>query len=117
MGFAVSTHFCGGHPVESVLAIGHKDLDCGMMDMQQELSNPHGGETQLGKVPCCANQYAAYEIEDDYSLEANPVSIDGQFLFVLVYSSLTPGFKLPYVYYDSPPLIADLPVLNQTFLI
>jgi len=64
----VSTHFCGGRAVEPVLAIGNQDVDCGMMDMKQERTN-----TQDGKTPCCDNHFTVYEVEDDYSAEANPI--------------------------------------------
>lgn len=122
MGFTVSTHFCGGHAVESVLAIGNQDVDCGMMDMKQEHANHQDGKAHVSKAPCCANDYTVYEIADDYSAEANTISVDNNFLFALVYTSLFANFESgdnnkPYTFYDSPPLIEDIPVFNQSFLI
>jgi hypothetical protein len=120
MGFTVSTHFCGGHAVESLLAIGHQDVDCGMMDM--EPTTHDDGKTTFHKEPCCADQYTTYEIEDDYSSTVNSIGVDGQILFALVYTSLfsiyhSQDHSRPYVCYDAPPLLQDIPVLNQSFLI
>lgn len=122
MGFTLSTHFCGGHAVESVLAIGNQHVDCGMMEDKQEPSNHDDGKTTLSKIPCCSNEYSEYSIEDDYSAEVISIDVNNTFLFAFVYTYLSPILDHSddnrlHTYYDSPPLIPDIPILNQSFLI
>jgi len=122
MGFTVSTHFCGGHAVESALAIGQTNVDCGMMDMVQKPVHHEDGKTTVDKIPCCSNEYSEYNIEDDYSATATSIDINSTFLFAFIYSYLSPilvenDIIRPHICYDSPPLLRDIPVLNQSFLI
>jgi hypothetical protein len=122
MGFTLSTHFCGGHAVESALAIGDTNVDCGMMEMVKNPVHHEHDTTIVNESACCSNQYSEYNIEDDYSGELTSVDVNNIFLFAFAYTYLSPNLNeidnnRPYVYYDSPPLIADIPVLNQSFLI
>lgn len=122
MGCTVSTHFCGGHAVESVLAIGDKDVDCGMMEMAQNPTYHESGRTILSEAACCSNEYSEYNIEDDYSAEVTSFDVTNTSLLAFVYTYLSPNLdqsddNRSHIYYDSPPLIHDLPVLNQSLLI
>ncbi len=119
MGFTLSTHYCGGHAVESVLAIGGQDLDCGMMNMEQQHTST---SDTVDKEPCCSNEYSQYRIEGDYNVEVMSIDVNSTFLFAFVYSYLSDSFDevdsyKPYLCYTSPPLPKDIPVLHQSFLI
>jgi hypothetical protein len=122
MGFTLSTHFCGGHAVESALAIGDTNLDCGMMDAMQKPVDHENSNTIVSESACCSNEYSEYNIEDDYSAGLTSVDVNNTFLFAFAYTYLSPDLNeidhnRPYIYYDYPPLITDIHVLNQSFLI
>ena len=121
MGFTVSTHICEGQTMESVLTVGKKFLDCGMMDMKQGCSNHSGGITTITKAACCSNEYATYSLQDDFNAETISISVDNDFLYALVCTHLLlhteeSDDKL-HINYSPPLLHQDIPVLNQSFLI
>lgn len=65
MGLAMSTHYCGGHAVESQLTLGYEDLNCGMK-MVTSCSENDSNTYSFQKKPCCENKYKSYDIDDDF---------------------------------------------------
>lgn len=122
MGFTVSTHFCGGHAVESVLAIGDQHLDCGMMEMKREVSDHPNDKAIVSKSACCSNEYSVYDIEDQYNSNSQSESINTDFLFAFVYTYIINDLDISdehksLICYSPPPLEQDVQVLHQTFLL
>jgi len=65
MGWAVNTHFCGGHAVKTSFSIGIKHLDCGMKNIKVSCENALMQSAQFSKTPCCENQSQQLEIDDN----------------------------------------------------
>lgn len=120
-GFTLATHYCGGEALMSRIMVGSEPMGCGMAGMDE--SDSAGQETHSKTTPCCENHYQLIEVEDDYHpsklLQLN-IQADYVAAFVSVYFVFPPHFpkKEPqYLTYSPPPLLRDIPVLHQVFLI
>ncbi|AEM69911.1 hypothetical protein Murru_0864 [Allomuricauda ruestringensis DSM 13258] len=107
--WTVDKHICMGR-VMDISLFSHAD-DCGMdMDMDMEKS-------------CCADESFTIQGQDDLKISFENFSLDQQvFLvsFVHTYFQLFEfNFEEPssFCEYNPPPLIRDVQVLDQTFLI
>ena len=67
MGWAVNTHFCGGHAVKTSLSIGIKHLDCGMENVKVSCESALMQNAQFSETPCCEDQSQQLEIDDNRS--------------------------------------------------
>ena len=120
LGFAVGTHYCGGHAVESKLMLGHSHMDCGMGDMDKDCERKTDSKTYLDKVPCCENEYLSMEVEDEFKpgLEQSKVSVDFVASFVITFLDRFLDQEEPqYSDYDPPLVTRDISILHQVFLI
>ena len=122
IGMTLSTHYCGGHEMESSFNIGKDHLDCGMMDMTKTCSEHSRNEQQVSGTACCANEFTTYNIEDAFNSTTSFSYLDHNFFVALVYTtlSITINERTTYgslISYASPPLFQDIPVLHQSFLL
>ena len=67
MGWAVNTHFCGGHAVKTRLSIGFKHLGCGMENVKVSCESGLMQNAQFSETPCCEDQYQQLEVDDNRS--------------------------------------------------
>lgn len=118
MGFTVSSHICGGKRVETVLNIGITDVSCGMENTSK---NKCADEKQMNSN-CCQDEFQAIQLNDSYtkitSFEQFSPSFTIAFVAILVY--LLPNVKTPHLFFKNylpPPLVKDIKVLVQAFLI
>ena len=65
LGFAVGTHFCGGHAMEAEVMLGHKDLSCGMMPEITPHHEDHPHQV-LNTIPCCQNEFQSFQLDEDF---------------------------------------------------
>ena len=121
LGFAVGTHYCRGLAVETKVMIGHEHLDCGMAYMDKDCEGKSDGKTHLDKMPCCNNEYASFDIEDEFKpiVEHKAPSIQFVAAFVVSYVDV---FSVDEVNpqntdYDPPLVTRDIPSLHQVFII
>ena len=119
MSFSMGMHFCGDHLVDFSLfekadgcgmmpAASSTSTDCAMIDMDME---------------CCSDVQILIEGQEDFKISFDQLTFGQQFFLTsLVYSyvnlyegsqSSSPGYRE----YTPPPLIWDVQVLHQTFLI
>ena len=117
MGFTVSSHICGGKEVKTEYAMTITDVSCGM---EQEENNCASG-MQL-KSNCCQDQFRLIQMDEDYTQELTPIdfSIDFSIIIITTLLDLVPSTSLQttfYKDYSPPPLIRDIPVMVQSFLI
>lgn len=116
MGFTISSHICGGKRVETAFSLMKTDVSCGMEKEEKTYSN---GE-QINSN-CCQDEFQLVKVEEDYMQQYNKVEYNKEFvavLFTVVFDLFSlethEGF---YSDYSSPPLVRDIPVLIQSFLI
>ncbi|ASV29553.1 HYC_CC_PP family protein [Maribacter cobaltidurans] len=117
--FSVDMHYCGDHLIDFSLSgdvercmmqpqISHETSSCPMMEM---------------KMDCCSDVELAVTGHDDLQISFYQLSFDKQLFitsFVYTYSCLFENRhqeKVHFKDYSPPPLIRDVQVLDQTFLI
>jgi hypothetical protein len=118
MGFTVSSHICGGKKVKTVLDLGVSNVSCGM----EKTENKCQTDKQM-KSNCCQDEFQKIQIKDNYTqvfAKEKIITSDYVVLFVTVLFSFFPNENIQsftYKDYLPPPLIKDIPVLVQSFLI
>ena len=117
MGFTVSTHICGGKKVKTVLGIGAADVSCGM----EKNANNCASKKQMN-ANCCQDEFQLIQNDEDYTQQVIDFELSPDFFFAFVtsYVELFYAENLEYDFFTDhspPPLIKDIPVLIQSFLI
>lgn len=118
-GIAYAQHFCGEFEMMSKITLGHEKLSCGMAEVTDSCDEAHESEEHS----CCNNQYTEIDIDD--TITQSTLAFQAVSIFDLVkrpldgLSSEILILKKPIVYitYNPPPLLKDIPVLYETFLI
>ena len=118
-GITYAQHYCGEHEMMAKVTLGHEMLSCGMVmshddGCQDEPKEDHG---------CCDNKYTHVDVDDNYAdvsldLQLNPVFV-ASFVAVFVVGEASTYNKNPDYFkdYSPPPLLEDLQVLYETYLI
>lgn len=116
-GIAYAQHFCGDFEMLATLTLGEEQLTCGMAvddGCADESTKEHS---------CCANQYTKVNTDDSFNSSEFDVQLPVHFVkafvsvFVLQSNFEVATEKIFYSEYNPPPLIKDIPVLYETFLI
>lgn len=119
LGFAVGTHFCGGHAMEAEVMLGHKDLSCGMMPETTTHHEDHQHQV-LDTIPCCQNEFQSFQLEEDFDYSIVKTLIQPVSTFVSLF--VVANFSLSTTSYSvtayTPPLPQeDVSILFQVFRI
>ncbi len=119
MGITFSTHFCMGRAVDSELAIGMHELNCGMMDVRADCES---AEPNLMAPDCCNNEFISIEIADDYEKVNLSFTLKSSFLYAFTYTFFfstqqNTELSLAFTDIDPPPLEQDYQSMHQTFLL
>jgi len=117
MGFTVSSHICGGHKVKSVISIGNADVSCGMEKKKSDCETK-----SLMKDDCCQDEFQLIQNDENYTQQVTDFDFSNDFLiaFVTSYVELLETETTEVDFFTDhspPPLIKDIPVLIQSFLI
>ena len=117
VGFTVSSHTCGGRKVKTVISVGNADVSCGMESKKRKCAT----QPEI-KNNCCQDNFQFIQNDEDYtqSLTKFDFSTDFFIAFVTFYIELfeTETTELDFFTdHSPPPLIKDIPVLIQSFLI
>jgi hypothetical protein len=119
MGFTLSSHMCGGKRVETVIGMVTDDVSCGMEKAENNCasSNP----VQM-KSNCCQDEFQKIQNDNDYTQREVKFdsSHDFAIVFIAVLNNLLPTNSVQTIFYKDyspPPLIRDIPVMVQSFLI
>lgn len=115
--WTVGKHYCMGHLMD-VSFFSNAD-DCGMnMPVLEDDSSQVETENS-----CCSDELLVLEGQDDLKLSFNEISIDQQF-FLVAFTHVYLGFSdsfverhVPHEHYPPPPLIKDIQLLDDVFLI
>ncbi len=121
MSFSVDMHFCGDHLVD--FSMFDKVDTCLMKAEKSETSSSCEIMKMENEMNCCSDVEVAIEGQDDLKISFDQLAFDQQqFVFSFAYSfiSLFEGKDdniIPFKDYVPPPLLRDVQILDQTFLI
>ena len=114
--FTIEKHFCGENLID--VALFTKAKTCGM-----EMENT-SIDSSVKKKPCCKDQVDVVQGQDELKFSSfENLDFDQQvFLTTFAYSYINlfeglPKQIIPHKDYSPPNLVADIQLLNDTFLI
>ena len=113
--FTINEHICGG--VKMSVAIGVDADNCGM-----EMETNIAVETTMQQTPCCDDVTTLIQGQDELPSQQNVDFTTHTFIKAFVYNYIfvlptTDHEKAVYKPYVPPPLIKDIQLLDETFLI
>ncbi len=123
MSMTLTTHYCGGKAVKSLLSFGNDQLSCGMNDMDNQVCSKDNQTEKVHKKKCCENKFTSLSVEKNYHKSDITLSnIDVKFIatFIVVYIYNYFFRKEPknsFLVYLSPLIQQDRSVLFQVFRI
>lgn len=118
MSFTVGMHYCGEHLVD--FSVFTPAESCGMEAM---MSTTTKDDCSVMKMDCCTDVEIVMEGQDDLKISFDQITFEQQtFITTFVYSYIdlfeeVDENNIPFKEYAPPPLIRDVQVLDQTFLI
>ena len=119
LSFSVGMHFCGDHLVDFSL---FESVDS--CAMKADPANTSGScEMMEMDMDCCSDVAFVVEGQQELKLSFDPLTFEQQLFvtsFVYTYLSLFEGpseYNPHFKDYAPPPLIRDVQILDQTFLI
>lgn len=121
MSFSVDMHYCGDHLVD--FSMFDKVDNCLMKSEKSDTSGSCEITAMKSEMNCCSDIEVTIEGQDDLKISFDKLTIDQeQFVISLAYSftSLfedTDEKSSPFKDYVPPPILRDVQVLHQTFLI
>ncbi|MFK7748498.1 MAG: hypothetical protein AB8B65_08915 [Kordia sp.] len=113
--FTINEHICGGVPIS--FSIGMEAENCGM-----ELETTVSDETTMKQVSCCDDVTTLVQGQDELPTQQDVHFTTQTFIKAFVYSYIyvlpsADQEKVVYKPYVPPPLIKDIQLLDETFLI
>jgi len=119
MSFSVDMHYCGDHLVDFSL---FDKVDTCAMKAEKTKSRSECAVMEM-EMDCCSDVEIVIEGQDNVKVTFDQFNFEQQVFitsFVYSYSNLFEGFDenvIPFKDYSPPPLIRDIHILDQTFLI
>ncbi len=119
MSFTVDMHYCGDHLVDFSLS---EKIDTCMMKAEMSQSSSECVVMAMN-MDCCTDIEVIIEGQDDVKVSFDHFTFEQQLFissFVYSYINLFEGLDekvVPFKDYAPPPLIRDIHILDQTFLI
>jgi len=117
-GVAYAQHFCGDFEMMATVTLGEEKLSCGMAEAHDDNCDDEAeGHT------CCDNQYTKITTDDNFNASQDTFQLPASFVaafvavFVLQIETTTTSKTVVFSEYNPPPIIKDVPVLYETFLI
>ncbi|MFT5737180.1 MAG: hypothetical protein ACJAU2_001309 [Maribacter sp.] len=117
MSFSLDIHYCGDHLVDFSLS---DTADTCMMKVEMSKSS---NECAVMDMACCSDVEIVIEGQDDVKIAFDQFTFEQQVFitsFAFSYINLFDGFDsniIPFKAYSPPPLIRDIHILDQSFLI
>ncbi len=117
MSFSLDIHYCGDHLVDFSL---FDTADTCMMKAKMSKSS---SECVVMDMDCCSDVEIVIEGQDDVKIAFDQFTFEQQVFitsFTFSYINLFEGFDsnvIPFKDYSPPPLIRNIHILDQSFLI
>ena len=118
-GFTISSHICDGKLDEVALSLANKDIDCGM----QVKNHSHAAKSNDVNKACCENTFQPVQLDEKYispKISLNSSLVNYAILKYTILKELFPvstETAILFTNYSPPPLIRDIPILVESFLI
>jgi hypothetical protein len=119
MSFSVDMHYCGDHLVDFSLS---EKVDTCMMKAELSKSSSECAVMDM-EMDCCSDVEIVIDGQDDLKISFEQLTFDQQLFvasFAYTYINLFERLDeniIPFKDYSPPPLIRDIQILDQTFLI
>ena len=121
MSFSVDMHYCGGHLVDFSM---FDKVDTCMMKAEKSKDSSICEVVEMEtKTGCCSDLEVTIEGQDDLKISFDKLTFEQQqFVFSFTYSFINIYKEadeniVPFIDYVPPPLLRDVQILDQTFLI
>ncbi len=117
-GLAYAQHFCGDYEMLTEITLGEKHLSCGMAMIDSACGDEHAEDHD-----CCDNEYTKVNTDDQFTKASFSIEFQDVFLNAFISTFVFDNFtdeelsETFYKNYYPPPLVEDLPLLYETFLI
>lgn len=121
MSFSVDMHYCGDHLVD--FSMFDKLETCMMKVEKSKSSSPCENMEMEKEMNCCSDIEVTIEGQDNLKISFDQLAFNQQqFIFSFVYSFINLFEEaneniVPFRDYVPPPLLRDVQILDQTFLI
>ncbi|KAA3656998.1 MAG: hypothetical protein DWQ10_14225 [Calditrichaeota bacterium] len=122
MGLTLATHYCGGHPMESVIILDAEPVGCDMMEMEQDCENTRPAPQAVQQDDCCENTYQSLQLNiENIPLPTQATDVKLSDLTVsyipLNLQEINSNSNINYSFSHPPSPKQDIPILIQSFLI
>lgn len=117
-GLTYAQHYCGDFKMMEKITFGEEQLSCGMAMVDDAC-----GDEKEAEHECCDNQYTNISTDDNFAQTTYDMVINDAFVasFISVFmleQVVISNEELPeYSEYNPPPILKNIPILYETFLI
>lgn len=117
-GLTYAKHLCGDFVMMEKITFGEAELSCGMA-MANDACD--GEENQ--EHSCCDNEFTNITTDDNFAMSSFDIVFQDNFtaafitVFVLEHPTRIKEASPAFLDYNPPPLLKDIPILYETFLI
>ena len=117
-GITYAQHFCGDFEMLAKVTLGQEHLSCGMIMSESSCDSKTKADHD-----CCDNEYSQISTDENYTASDFNFQVSSVFaativsVFILKTETLISEQNTFFARYQPPPLIKDIPVLFETFLI
>ena len=114
--FTINNHYCGDYLMDSSWFL---EADSCNMSMEMNVSD----SCDTIKKLCCTDEIIHIEGQDELKISFDQLTFDQQLFIVSFYQFCIDLFEgleeniIPFKEYSPPPLLIDIQILHQTFLI
>jgi hypothetical protein len=120
IGFAVSTHFCGGKVSERAFSLTTSDVGCGMETATSSCSADL--VNSISQKSCCDDESEVFQLRENFNKKQSTVDVKLNFLKVFLATALllfeTQKEEVGFANLPPTPIIRqNSQVLFQTFLL
>jgi|GEM_PF-1509850 len=122
VGFAVSTHFCGGEVSDRAFSLIARELNCGMDTMESSCSIDLNRSNSISETSCCDNESDVFQLRENLNKKQSTVKVELSFfkLFLATSVFLFENHEEVVVFHQLPPpplIQQNTQVLFQNFLL
>ncbi len=118
-GVAYAQHFCGDSEMMATVTLGEEKLSCDMLDVAEDTCADEKTEGHS----CCDDLYTTITTDDNFNASQDTFQLPANFVaafvpvFVLRIETTTLRKSIAFSEYNPPPLIKNISVFYETFLI